>query len=394
MKTPRIAQSMNHINDDLILEAAREEKRSSKKTVFLRWGALAACLCVLIMTAILILPKLQQTDVPTQSANPVYKTIQTENSAIVWPWEYKNVYEQYLSLFYDGKEYDARGKEIRAELLGEALGEGEARGYDIYTEKLYTKSFSVYRINGISEEYLLAAEMEGKFYVFDAHEQNAFATLGDMMNVFSMEQNVQLNYFSVQGKNLKTKYYSLADDSTVWEILNGCRSAKAVDGEAWRTQENYISFTITSEALGVYKNVMYVTEDGYLWTNAFDFANVFEIGEEAANQIIRYVRQNSKQTEAIPYNITIPGIITEVGENYFILDTTPVCLNKHDGKTYKIMAEDIRVKRVLEFEKVGVGDIVLVTYDGIIKDGNLIEGATNMQKGFLSKEEAGILIPE
>ena len=81
---------------------------------------------------------------------------------------------------------------------------------------------------------------------------------------------------------------------------------------------------------------MYVTEDGYLWTNAFDFANVFEIGEEAANQIIRYVKQNSEQTEAIPYNITLPGIITEVGENYFILDTTPVCVNERDGKTYKI----------------------------------------------------------
>ena len=393
MKTPRIAQSMNHMDDDLILEAAREEKRTEKKTVFLRWGALAACFCVLIMTAIMILPNLQQTDTPTQSANPVYKTIQTENSAIVWPWEYKTVYEKYLSLFYDGKEYDGRGQEIRAELLGEALGEGEAKGYDIYAEKRYTENFPIYRINGISEEYLIAAEMEGKFYVFDAHEQNAFATLGDMMNVFAMEQNIPLDYFSVQGKNLKAKYYSLADDSTVWEILNGCRNAKAANGDSWRTQADYISFTITSEALGVYKNAMYITEDGYLWTNAFDYANVFEIGEEAANQIIRYAKQNSKQAEAVPYNITIPGIITEVGENYFILDTTPVCVNKHDGKTYKIMADALGIRRVLEFEKVGVGAIVVVTYDGIIKEGNLIEGATNMQKGFLSKEESGVIIP-
>ena len=393
MKTPRIAQSMNHIDDDLILEAAREEKYAAKKTVFLRWGALAACLCVLIMTAIMILPNLQQGNTPTQSANPVYQTIQTENSAIEWPWEYKTVYEKYLSLFYDGKEYGGRGKEIRAELLGEVLGEGEARGYDIYEEKLYTESFTVYHINGISEEYLIAAEMEGKFYVFDAHEQNAFATLGDMMDVFAMEQSIQLNYFSTQGKNQKTKYYSLTDDSTVWEILNGCKNAKAVNGDSFRTEADYISFTVTSEALGVYKNAMYVTEDGYLWTNAFDFANVFEIGKEAANQIIRYAKQNSEQTEAVPYNITIPGIITEVGEDYFILDTTPVCVNKHDGKTYKIMADSLGIRRVLEFEKVGVGDIVVVTYDGIIKEGNLIEGATNMQKGFLSKEESGVIIP-
>ena len=393
MKTPRIAQSMNHMDDDLILEAAREEKRIPKKTVFLRWGALAACLCILIMTAIMLLPNLQQDDTPTQSANPVYKTIQTENSAIVWPWEYKTVYEKYLSLFYDGKEYNGRGQEIRAELLGEALGEGEAKGYDVYAEKFYTENFPIYRINGISEEYLIAAEMEGKFYVFDAHKQNSFATLGDMMNVFAMEQNIQLNYFSVQGKKQETKYYSLTDDKTVWEILNNCKNAPAVNGDSWRTEADYISFTVTSEALGVYKNAMYITEDGYLWTNAFDYANVFEIGEEASNQIIDYVKRNSEQAECIPYNITIPGIITEVGENYFILDTTPVCVNKHDGKTYKIMADALGIRRVLEFEKVGVGDLVVVTYDGVIKEGNLIEGATNMQKGFLFKEESGVLIP-
>ena len=393
MKTPRIVNSINELDDDLIKEAMREEKRTLKTMPLLRWGSLAACFCILIAAAILILPTLQQNNAPTQSQNPVYKTIQTENSAIVWPWEYKTVYEKYLSLFYDGKEYDGRGREIRAELLGEALGEGDARGYDIYTEKLYTERFTIYRINGVSSEYLIAAEMEGKFYVFDAHEQNAFATLGEMLDTFSMEQNIRLNYFSTQGKNQKTKYYSLADDSAVWEILNDCRNAPAVNGESWRTQADYISFTVTSEALGVYKNAMYVTEDGYLWTNAFDFANVFEIGEEAAEQIIRYVKQNAEQAESIPYNITIPGIITEVGEDYFILDTTPVCVNKHDGKAYKIMADALGIRRVLAFEKVGVGDLVVVTYDGEITEGNLIAGATNMQKGFLSKEEAGVLIP-
>ena len=42
----------------------------------------------------------------------------------------------------------------------------------------------------------------------------------------------------------------------------------------------------------------------------------------------------------------------------------------------------------------GVGNIVVVTYDGVIKEGNLIEGAINMQKGFLAKEDFGVLIPE
>lgn len=390
MKTPRIAESINHLDDDLILESANE-KRTVKTTPFLKWSSLAACFCLLIMAAAIMIPLLKpQIDIE----DPLYKAVIAENCAIVWPWEYKTIFEKYTSLSYEGRTYENRGREIRAELLGEALGEGEAMGQDIYTEKIYTERFTVYRINSVSEEYLIAAEMDGKFYVFDAHESSTFTTLGEMMDVFAMEQNISLKHFSVHGKKLNTKYYSLADDDAVWEILYECKNAKAVNGLEWRPQTNYISFTVSSEALGVYKNVMYITKDGYLFTNAFDYANVFEIGEEAAKQIIDYVNDHSEQTKAIPYQITIAGKITEVGEDYFLLDTTPICVNEKDGKTYTIKADDIRIKRVLEFEKVGSGDIVIVTYDGIIRDGNSINGATNLQKGFLSKEENHILIPE
>jgi len=395
MKTPKIAEAMNHLDDDLITEATREEKRTFQTAPFLKWGSLAACFCLLIVSAIILIPMLQP-EGPVSPADPLYKDVHVQGSeiAIVWPWEYMTVYEKYRSLSYGGKTYAGRGREISPHLLGEALGTAQARGYDLYTEKEYTENFAVYRIHSVSEAYLIAAEMDGKFYVFDAHEPNAFATLGDMMDAFSMAQNIELNRFSVHAKNQKTKNYALADGNAVWEILNGCKNAKAVDDELWKTPPMYISFTVTSEALGVYKNVMYVTEDGYLRTNAFDYANLFEIGEEAAKQIIDHVQKHAEETAAEPYQITIAGKITAVGENSFTLDTTPVCVNKHDGKTYTITADALGIRRVLEFEKVGVGDIVIVTYDGKIKDGNLIEGATNMQKGFLSDESGNVLIPE
>ena len=47
----------------------------------------------------------------------------------------------------------------------------------------------------------------------------------------------------------------------------------------------YYSFTITSETLGVYKVAMYVTVDGYLWTNAFNYQYLFNIGEDAAGSL-------------------------------------------------------------------------------------------------------------
>ena len=45
-RAEKLWKALSDLPDDLILEAAREEKYAAKKTVFLRWGALAACLCV------------------------------------------------------------------------------------------------------------------------------------------------------------------------------------------------------------------------------------------------------------------------------------------------------------------------------------------------------------
>lgn len=42
---------------------------------------------------------------------------------------------------------------------------------------------------------------------------------------------------------------------------------------------------------------MYVTVDGYLWTNAFNYQYLFNIGEDAASKIIKYAKENSTEAE-------------------------------------------------------------------------------------------------
>ena len=51
MNTPRIAIAMNHIDDDLVSEAAFE-KKVRKKYGWLKWVAAAACLCLVVVVAL------------------------------------------------------------------------------------------------------------------------------------------------------------------------------------------------------------------------------------------------------------------------------------------------------------------------------------------------------
>ena len=70
------------------------------------------------------------------------------------------------------------------------------------------------------------------------------------------------------------KHYELNSDDYIWSVLTECNDAAFVEDDKWMVHDReYLSFTITSEVLGVYRVAMYVTEDGYLWTNAFSYPN-------------------------------------------------------------------------------------------------------------------------
>ena len=47
MKTPRIANAMEYIDDDLV-SGAVTYTRTKKKNSWMKWGAIAACLCLMI----------------------------------------------------------------------------------------------------------------------------------------------------------------------------------------------------------------------------------------------------------------------------------------------------------------------------------------------------------
>ena len=391
MKTPRTANAVGHIDDDLITAAA-ECKKKTKHSPWLKWGSIAACFALLVIAGTAILPLLFGGDGGTTGK---YKDfIQAGESAIIWPWEYQTVYEKYTELKFDGIEYLGRGREVSASHVGEIIGNHTVVGYDeINSGKKYTKEFEVYKLKDAAQSQFVAVKMEGKYYVFKNDKYAPPSTLGELFNLVDLPKVIELNEFSENGDGPNKNHYVLNSDDYVWEVLAGCKNADFVEDDKWTVHKrDHLSFTVTSETLGVYRVAMYVTADGYLWTNAFSYQYLFKIGEDAAGKIIKYAKENSAEAEYKPYQNRIVGKVVEVTDEYIVIDDTVLCNNPSDGTTYKVLLNDLRISRYVDHEIIKVGSTVQITFEGGVDEANTIDSAVSASNVKISGGD--VLIPE
>ena len=398
MKKPRFSNAIGNLDDDLI-EAAAECKRKKKPNLWLKWGSIAACFAFVVVAAVIVIPMLQGGDpgIELGDHQRPWKdvTISAGESAYVWPWEYKTIDEKYLLLNIEGKEFSGRQKEIGASLTGKKIGTYKATGYDDYSEGVHHENFDVYEIKGISSEELVAANMDGKYYVFISEEWNPPATFGEVLDLYNLQSTMELNHFSVEEQGKEDRHFNLNNDEYIWELLSSCRSAEYADPKDWAAHDrDYISFTITSEALGVYKHAMYITEDGYFWTNAFNGAYLYRIGTDAAKAIIDYAVDNAVPGEFVPYMYRLAGTITEIGDGYILLDDSILCVDPDDGITYKVVTTNPKISRLFDSEMLSVGDTVQVQYTDFVdlEPNAVIDSAAAIYKAKISGGD--VLIPE
>lgn len=397
MKTPRISEAIGNLPEDLV-NGAVTYKRASKKKNFVKWGSIAACFMVMVMATALIVPMLLGGDpISIGGIDRDYKgVISGGESYIDFPWEYKLGYEKYTSVKYDGNEYSSRAREINEALLGEVLGTCKAKGEDSYTNKTYTETLNVRKISGVSEEKMIAVEMDSKYYVYFNSKVKCPATFGELLDAYNLSETLPLVKFSVNEGYKEKGYYQITDDEYIWQVLSECRDAEFyAENDKWnRGDRNYLSFTATSEELGVYKRVFYITEDGYVSTNVFDYSYVYYIGEDAANKIITHAKGNATEAEREQYEYTIAGTITEVGDGYVLIDDTVLCKDKNDGMVFKILTEDLQIRRYIECGNFKVGDTVAVKFQTeiVLGENNTVSGAISMYKGKVI--DSGMEVPE
>lgn len=398
MKRKKISETIDNINPKYIDEATEyipKAKTTSKS--WLKWGSLVACFVVLVVASFAIIPSFFDDDNIVDNTNDgKYKYYVSGSEVdIEWPWEYKTNAEKYHNIVFDGKQYVIKSlNAVSTNSLGETLGTCEAEGVDSYTDKKYNETFEVRKPNGVSAEKLIAVGNDTGFYVYTIDDSDKPSTFGKMLELYGLTQTLEFNRFTKYEGYDDKGYFSLNSDEYIWQILSGCRDAQ-LDNQSDsfdRSNRNYLTFTATSDALGVYKRVVYISEDGYFATNILNYSCSYFIGTDAAGKIIEYALNNSDKAEFSPYALTISGTLVEIGNGYVLIDDTVLCKNAEDGTVYKVYTNDLRVLRCIEYASIKVGDTVVVKYDGEISESNEVTGAYSMYKGTL--EDGDLLIEE
>lgn len=396
MKIPKIAEAMGEIDADLV-SASAKERRAAKKP-WIKWSVLsAACLCVIILASMIFVPMMPDVqDVLPENRNTVsfgdlernYKKQDAvgQELAIEWADKYLSPFEKHWSILWAFRNYVLSDVMVQPEHLGEKLGN--------YLE------FEIRSIQNMPTECAIALGYQGQYYTYRCRDalDDIPATLGELFDRYNLARVLEFNHFStVENKHKTTGYYALTDDAYIIESLASCRDAKlyvAKDGKEWEQSKEYLSFTMTSDALGVYQKAMYITEDGYLWTNVFEYAYIYEIGTQAAGRIIEYALSNSTEKETYePYEYRLAGTLIKVEDGYAYIDDSVMCVDADEGMIFRVSTDDIRIARWLE-TFVQVGDFVVVTFRGGIdlEDGNLILDARSIEQASLVNGDA--VVPE
>ena len=398
MTNKNIFRELGGLDPDLIAKAAPDVARKSKHKTFVKWGSIAACFMVMVMAAVLIIPMFNGSDpISIGGIDRDYKgSISGSEGDIEFPWEYKLTYEKFYTVKYNGNDYRTRTRGINESLLGEVLGTCTAQGVDSYTDKTYTETFNVRKIKGVSEEKMIAVGMDNEYYVYFNDEVKCPATFGELLDAYNLSETLPLVKFSVNEGYKEKGYYQITDDEYIWQVLSECRNAEFyAENDKWdRGDRNYLSFTATSEELGVYKRVFYITEDGYVSTNVFNYSYVYYIGEDAANKIIVHAKSNAAETEREQYEYTLAGTITEIGDGYVLIDDTVLCKDKNDGMVFKVLTEDLIIRRYLECTNIKVGDTVAIKFPSeiVLGENNTVSGAISMHKGTII--DGDLAVPE
>ena len=152
MKTPRIANAVGLIDDDLVIGAANSTKTVNKNN-WLKWSSIAACFAILLAAAAITLPIILK-------GNDPFPPTDTEIGEAVYEKGYfYNVDDGVFSTYIGGKV-------IAEDKIGNMLsnvsvtaGWKNNTGEWISTEKLQGE---VYSINGISNDVAVALKFIDK----------------------------------------------------------------------------------------------------------------------------------------------------------------------------------------------------------------------------------------
>ena len=326
----------------------------------------------------------------------------TENW-IEWGWEELTDAERYTEMEFDGKTYAMMGT-IKNH-LGEWLASGEAYGYDFNEGNArHSIPCEIYALTFSPTHHVVAVQFTGQSEVYRFEWKKPYdppATFGELLSDYNLPLSEMISLtspgYQTAGTSWPSKYaLSDADSDAIWEILKECENAPLNSNYNYRyNARTDISFSITSEILGIQGRPFVVNQDGYILANLEQYAYKFYIGADTAQEIIDYVltHMTGPVPSAQPYEIV--GVVTEIGDGYIKVDDSIMMKDPSEGLVFTITTEKKQLSRVVE-HLLRVGSHVAVSYDGRVNEENplLVETATNIQVVEIDTEGGGYIILE
>lgn len=308
------------------------------------------------------------------------KNINIPLSAREWPWNCKEVFEQFTFVEYNGGTYSIRSRNtLSTDKVGKKLGTATMRGYDIYEDKTHTTTCGIYEIKGIDSSRFVAIKYQGHggYYVFNMRDYDPPATLGDLITALNLTETFPLTTIYYNSKK-----YGLtgADGEALWSMFLKYTDAETLETENIPSGKKKLSFIIISEELGTDNLSWALYDNGYIVTNIESYGYRYYIGEDAVNEIVNYAL-NHKTGEIADNTQYIIGNVTEIGEDYIKVNDAIMMKNPDDGIEFTIMANDMRIKRYIISGFLRKGQLVRITHTGILC-GNCttVETATMLQE--------------
>lgn len=432
MKNKRIIHAISDIDDSLVAEASLDVKKKARVLPVYKWGSIAACFALCLAMVICLPMLLKDDDVMggwyTESPvidsevdgdiggnagssngifvldelNGRYKdedVVSSESGHIEWPWDEQTDAERYAHISFNGKEYTTRTRKLSGELLGECLGEGDGFGYEYTSDESikHTMTLPVYKIKNVSTDVAVAVDFGGEYYVYFTRDIEKPATLGELKDILGFDHNVELEKYTLYEGRDNKGYFRIESDDFLKSVLSECKGAPAMQDDMTLEiiGDEYAAFTVTSEALGIYKKTLYISSLGYVFTNAMEYGWTYNIGTESAARLLEYLRgENAIESDFEPYRYSICGVVKEIGEKYIILDDSIMCENASDGMLFKVDMSDADCYRYIKHEYIKAGDVAVISFEGKIQvnTDNTIIGAVSISKAQLVM--GGVLIPE
>ncbi len=406
MKSKHISDALGGIDFDMVEDAGQTHLPQKRNKLWFRGIAIAACLVLIAGSILIMLPFLREnepmppTDIggtnapevtqPNLDGRPLWvdnrprndKQGSTLESAILWPWHCLEIWEQYIYIQYEGVSYRMGGVHIDGdcvglspEVIGEKLGDGEAYGYEYsaasdWEPVKHTMGCEVYAIKGVPSNRYIAIRYsgyEGYFRMF-TDQYNPPATLGDLISELDLTKNCTLStFYDYSGSTFKSYGLTRESSDALWDMFLKHADVEVQQEPSDSWSKKWISFSLTSEELGVYNLSWSLRENGWLVTNVESFGYYYYLGPEAVAEITAYALEHTTELQK-EKTYGLVGVITEVGEDYIKIDDSIMMENPEDGMIFTVYAGASNIKKYLACGYLSPEQEVMVTHRGTYAD--------------------------